>query len=385
MTPLPSKSTRGKTLSLVVGFFALLVVACFLVWLLDSWARSKRQFDNQSYAQILAAVPRHFRTNSEAPILATLTKNDSELIPRFSQTLLGPSPLRYRVTRRLPKEIREALMSWLPRSRAQTLFLSPKDVLRSREQALWALTLIESDQTTTIIDTLRAALDRPEPTIQRQAIATLGRFGIGATGAVPKLIPFLKSFDPHLRYQAVKTLGAIGEGSTPAIGAIETLIEDPSEMVRAAAVVTYGRVVRTKKRLSPLLERALLDQSSQVRYAAAQAMGRTASEDPSSVPPLVRALQDTESQVRRSAAIAIGQIGPTAADAVPALAHALWDERMEVRISSAEALGKIGPLAKSAIPDLIDALNNDFAGMGIPAHEAIKKIDPASDRGIAPR
>ena len=385
MTERTFRPTRGKSISLAVGFFLLLAIGFSLAVLLNLWTASKKEFGNQSYEELLASIPNPIRTDSTASAIETLRNHRDELFPRLQRTLIGPPPLRYRVTKNIPRAIRETLSTWLPRSSSRKLFLSANDILQSREQALRALTVFPPEDSRAIIQTLRTALHRPEITIQQQGIEELGRFGTQAGAAVNELLPFLSSYDQKLRYQAVKTLGSIGEQSSPAIGSIQNLMGDSSEMVRAAAIVAFGRVVTDKQNLSPSLKTALSDSSSLVRYAAAQAIGRTACNDPASVTPLIQALQDPEFQVRRNAAIALGRMGPLAATAVAPLTKALWDDRMEVRISSAEALGNIGRLAKSAIPHLIDALNNDFAGMGIPAHEAIKKIDPASDIGIAPR
>ncbi|MBT7243727.1 MAG: HEAT repeat domain-containing protein, partial [Flavobacteriaceae bacterium] len=236
------KPTRSSTLSLVVGLFFLLVVGVLLLLVFPA-TKQENEFAGQSFEQLLATLPEHPAADPDSPGIQTVKHHTEKLLPLLNLTLNGPGPLRYRLTKRLAPDLRTRIVKWLPTETATRLFITKNDLLLIREQSLRALSLIPKRERSEAIAILTEALARPEPALQRATIRELGKFGINANVAVPRLIPFLASLDPTLRYQAIKTLGTIGSPANPAIEIIQTRMSDSSEMVRAAAVVAYGRIV----------------------------------------------------------------------------------------------------------------------------------------------
>lgn len=150
---------------------------------------------------------------------------------------------------------------------------------------------------------LVAALDDPEPAVQRAALAALGSLHAPAPGAAERVA--------------------------------STLERHPDWSARMRAAQTLGRMRATTA--IPALASALsTDEYAFVRSAAAAALGRV--DGPSAVPPLAAALgADAEPRVREAAARALSAMRDPSAAAALAAARAAGDPRVAAALAGLEA------------------------------------------------
>ncbi|MBI4661068.1 MAG: HEAT repeat domain-containing protein [Verrucomicrobia bacterium] len=93
------------------------------------------------------------------------------------------------------------------------------EAAEARRNAVWALTRIDGPSAR---ETVRAALNDPDPSVQQAAIHSAGLHRDGA--AIARLVDILKNGAPHLRRNAATALGRIGDNA--AVPALLVAVED---------------------------------------------------------------------------------------------------------------------------------------------------------------
>lgn len=185
---------------------------------------------------------------------------------------------------------------------------------------------------------LTAALDDPDPVVQRVAAQALDKLAPHVPDAVPALV---KAFP---RIEAIRAVARYGAKAADAVPALVGLLKHPDPAVRWNAARALGKLEITAK---------------------------------PAVPDLVAAMSDPDAEVREHAAEALGDIGPPAADAVPALVKVLADPDYRVRRDAVRSLGNMGAAAKPALAAVQARKADADERVRAAAAVAERKIDPA--------
>lgn len=179
---------------------------------------------------------------------------------------------------------------------------------------------------------LRAALDDPDPDVQRVAIDALRVQGV--RDAAPLLLPLLSAPDAPLRADAARALGALG-GPESLDGLIRAL-GDAAPEVREAAARALGQLGLSGG-LQAIVA-CLQDPEARVVVAAMEVLGESG--DSAAVFALLEKTRDPNVRIQLQAITALGRLGDPRA-ARP-LAGMLAHESREVRGVAVDALGELG-------------------------------------------
>jgi HEAT repeat protein/serine phosphatase RsbU (regulator of sigma subunit) len=193
--------------------------------------------------------------------------------------------------------------------------------------ALWAI-----DPTDRVAaDSLTAALaDDSDPGRHPLALAALGAGDPSV--AARTLAGSLQRLNPQTRRDAVETLGKFGLKAREAAPELVEALKDSFRDVRAAAAEALGKVGADVKQAVPPLMEALRDPIAGVRSAAARALGRFGPGARESVGALVELLKEQDVDVRSAAVETLGNIGADAAAALPELSDLLLRKESAERI-----------------------------------------------------
>lgn len=238
----------------------------------------------------------------------------------------------------------EALAQHMDASAAEALIATLADTTWSvGEAAASALLRIGAPA----VAPLRAALDRPDPVLRRQAAYVLGQLSAQlAPGRradiAAALAALLDDARPPVRAAVARALGRVRDAA--ALVPLATALRDPRAEVREAAAEALG-ASRDGRAVPPLVG-ALGDEAPVVRAAASHALALIGA--PAAVP-VMAALLGTDADARCQAAGILGELVASLEDAslrtraVEALRGAMRDPRERVRQAAARALAKWGP------------------------------------------
>ena len=240
------------------------------------------------------------------------------------------------------------------------------------------------------------SLQQPDLLIQQEAICAAHRLRLA--GAVPLLLPLLKSPDAVLRRLTCEALAEFG-GQPEVVPALVARVADEDPFVRRAAangllkihnasaqagllsLATHERAdVRLEvavalglwPEIAPdTLQRLLDDKDTGVAAAAAEGLGKIRLVE--AVTQLIRRLDSTPVSLQRAIIVALGQIRSEAA--LPVFLRFLNAAADELAAASAEAMGQSG--ATQTIPALRKAVG-DFkkhaSGARLRAIEALRRL-----------
>lgn len=216
-----------------------------------------------------------------------------------------------------------------------------------------------------------------------QIAAMLDLKNMGATEAVPAIIPLLESADEMVRSVAAEALGALGDEHIDEIGPLlERLVAAPAEYARGEAAHALGFLRYTPARAA--IERLLLhDEEWVVRATAAEALGDMG--DARAVDALEHALADEFDPVLSYVALAIGLVGDETQ--LPVLSAKRADEPDQaVQCELIIAMLRCGD--ESVFDDLLALLDTADDEVRVELHNGIKdmlsrKIPPVVIRRAA--
>ena len=230
---------------------------------------------------------------------------------------------------------------------------------------------------------LRTALTDAAAAVRASAVASLGRFGAAAAGAVSDLTGLLADPDETVRGRAAGALGQVGAADPRTVPALAALLGDPSPAIRVAAAGALGALRRSAAEAVETLVPLLQDRDEGVRKAVADAVGRIGVLTEAAAEAMTEGLASGDNVVRARAAEALGDIGEAAADTAAALVEAAGDNNDRVRAKAVEALGKIGEAAADvAVPRLVRALKDPDNWVSALAAEALGEMGAGADEAI---
>lgn len=166
------------------------------------------------------------------------------------------------------------------------------------------------------------------------------------TNALSLLSPLVNLLaDPFttVRVSAANAIGRIGVPARPAVPRITVLLHDQSSTVRMAGAMALRRMGEFSAPAVPDLIRLMADEDPGVRREAARALAAVGPAAEPAIEALMVALRDQEIYVQVSAIEALGGIGPAARVAVQALKEARNNNQSGVGRQVLAALARIDP------------------------------------------
>ena len=195
---------------------------------------------------------------------------------------------------------------------------------------------------------LMRALDNQDEKVRAYAALALGKIGIPAVAAVPRLTSLLTDPNPFVREKGAEALGAMGPTAAQATESLLSCLDDKDPFVSGRSAETLSRLGSAAV---PGLVSTLQNGTATARWSATIALAKMGPDAFSAVPALTQALSDTSGVVRWGSAVALGNIGAKAKTAVPALLHALSDRDQDVRREASRAIDCLAPSAVEAYSD----------------------------------
>jgi HEAT repeat protein len=224
---------------------------------------------------------------------------------------------------------------------------------------------------------LIAATKHRNPYVRREALATIGRWGLTPWAA--KLEPG----DPQFKASPRPALPAGEKAAMPPprpMAELVAALKDPQESRRekvwmceelrrhgpAAAGAAVPALIRTFKE----------DKDAALRAAAAEALGAVGAGAPgAATDALVSGLGDKDRRVVVAAVSALGKMGPGAAGAAPRLRQIASGTDQDLSTSATRALAGMGPAAAPVLGELL--VSGDGVGSFVAA-ESLERMGPAA-------
>ncbi|MBI3099801.1 MAG: HEAT repeat domain-containing protein [Planctomycetes bacterium] len=190
--------------------------------------------------------------------------------------------------------------------------------------------------------------------------------GVGATTAVPLLLPLLESSKPNVRRNAIDLCAQLKAGE--AVEPIAKSLDDPAFILPAIRALGELGVAEAVPRILP----ALKNERETVRIAACTSLGKL--KDPRAVPDLIAALEDPLATVRYPAQWALGALGTAATESC---AQALSGARPRSRLHLVQVLASCGDgPAMAALQKLLK--DEDWAVRGFAVAGLARFSEPAA-------
>jgi HEAT repeat protein/MFS family permease len=201
---------------------------------------------------------------------------------------------------------------------------------QSREAAIEQLGQVKMGMA---VEELAVALDDPEPSVRKKALAALSQ--IGGTKASELILQHMREHPEYADEDAVSALADIG--TEEGVQSIARLLSSPSPGLRLAAARALGRAG------GPIAVQALSEvadstEDPDLRRTALRALGNTQS--PEGYAAIQRGLEASEASIRLVAAEAVATLNIRAA--ADTLRRRLLDEEGSVAAEMAYALGVVG-------------------------------------------
>lgn len=223
---------------------------------------------------------------------------------------------------------------------------------------------VASADDTEAIQSLRNALQDPDPRVPYQALRSLGR--LGALN-IQEVLPFFEVESPSIQFYALQALSTI-EGDQPN-QVLMYIANNPSESLgmRTLAIKLLGE--RSATESAPSLIELLRADESNLRQHAALALGRMGAF--SAVKDLYQTLIDEDEDVRYATGVALGLLGDVRT--VPFLFKAKHHADVYTQDMVQSALNRLGP---DALAEVINAMRQ----MSLPYRvDAVKHLETLKD------
>ncbi|MGP0067764.1 MAG: HEAT repeat domain-containing protein [Isosphaeraceae bacterium] len=209
-----------------------------------------------------------------------------------------------------------------------------------------------AERSKSAVETLKKILHEGSYDLRSRAIAALGKFGKGASAAVPDLLAMIPRADDHTRAVVTKALADIGDKR-----AVKPLIRELSNRRAVFAPITAIEALgafHDREAVGPLIK-ILTDSSRDDRCQTEAARALAEIRDPSAVGPLIQILRNPHSYhpaiADPLAAIGKPSVGP--------LIEMLDDSAPFVSDRAVRALARIGRDASPAVERLVGMLNSE--------------------------
>ena len=300
----------SKTLRIVLGLVALLVVAAGLVYLFDPDARLKGALRGDPWYGGRPATAWHADLadpDATTRSLAAAKLRDPAAIPVLEHLLTTAGPAE-------------------PRWHAADVLGQIGEPARVAGPVLVA------------------ALDDPDPTVRAVAAQAVGKLAPEVPGAVPALVEL---------FPDVGAVRAVAEFGPAAVGAVPKLIElldHPDPMVRRNTARTLGRIGEGAKAAVPALTARLTDPDAPVREYAAKGLGWIGPAAAAAIPDLVKLLDDEQPNARQGAVQALGDMGSAAKGQLATVQAMKDDPDKSVQEAAARAERLIDPSLSKGTP-----------------------------------
>lgn len=191
---------------------------------------------------------------------------------------------------------------------------------------------------------LTEAAEGDEALVREEAVAALGRIGIGP-GFTNALIGALRDSAPLVREAAAVAIGRAGTGTRSEIAALKTALDDPALHVSCKAADSLQLLGR--------------DQSSEYPFASHSEAPAATAEDLATIEHWIRRLDSDSSFTRAEAAWELGILGPLSAPAIASLRRqAQNDHDSDARWAACLAIGRTR-LEDSANLDTLSCVSID--------------------------
>ncbi len=202
-------------------------------------------------------------------------------------------------------------------------------------------------------------------------IEGLDLYGGEANIAVPVLLRFSEDREARVRRAVAVTLGRIGLRADQAAPRLaEFVLADPSEDIRDVAAVSLGQVGGT-----PLLSRLLTHPDEMTRERAAVGLGWSVADEAPRTS-LETARRDPAPRVRMAAIEATQKRFPNPAVTAPLAAHELTASDRDVRLRAVRFLTRLGSKATPAMPVLKELAEGPDRLARESAQRLLRQLEP---------
>jgi uncharacterized protein (TIGR02996 family) len=225
------------------------------------------------------------------------------------------------------------------------------------------------------VDTIRAALNDPSPTVRHAAVRGLRAFPTVPDRLIHVLGERLVGADAAFASEACGLLADLQPTPASGITVFRMVLQGGYEHVRRQAVESLQRMGARARELIPELLAALEGEDRWVGYGGACAI---ASMGPEGLRVLVDCFSDTREHVRERAAASLVSAGPLPSSVLPLLLDAAAHPDAKVRQGVAAALGNAVPGTEEALPALRKLLNDQGPGVRWSALHSLGKFGPAA-------
>ncbi len=209
--------------------------------------------------------------------------------------------------------------------------------------------------------------------LQMGAAESLGKIGVAAESAVPRLLEAVHGTDREMKITAMKALGDIGRPADQILPVFYEGMGSDDREVRLNALQSVIKTEPNKDKLLPVLLKSIQEDQGRLRRVAAAALAPYGEKAQSAAPALV-AMLDRETD-RPAAFEALRAIH---VHDLPLLLTALNHKDAKVRAFACDLLGDLGPQAKEAAPVLEEKAQGDAEAVRDAARKALGRINAKS-------
>ncbi len=212
--------------------------------------------------------------------------------------------------------------------------------------------------------------------LKREAALGLGILGWQSKSAVPALQKAAKEDNPSLQIQAISSLGHITGDEEGAVEKLIFFLRSGSAFVKEAVAREIATFESIKCRQAvPALVELLKDDRDFLQKSAAATLAKTGRYGAPAIKELENLTKDKSKEIRQLAIAGFGNIGPKASPAVSTLVKVLKEEK-DLEFLVLESLSRIGHKAKSAAPALLEKFKDADKNLKIRLAGTLVRIDP---------
>ncbi len=245
-----------------------------------------------------------------------------------------------------------------------TLCLVDRKYPEVRAGAAYLLGEVATAESSNVVQSIRNALQDPDPRVPFQAMRSLGRLG---ALDIQEVLPFFEIESSSVQFYALQALGTIAGEQAEQVLMYLSSNPTQSTAMRVLAVKLLGE--RSATSAAGSLMELLREEQPSLRQHAALALGRMGAF--SAVKDLYQSLIDDDEDVRYAVGVALGLLGDVRT--VPFLLKARYHADQYTKQMVDAAIERLGP---EALAELISAMRK----MPMPYRvDAIKQMETLKD------
>jgi len=295
--------------------------------------------------------------------------DDDEVLSGFIRVMMSTDELVWVDLEKGPHPKVEAYKAAVDIATSKKLLLSLVDrkspeVRAGSAYLLGKVSNVDDSDRDRVVQSLRNALQDPDPRVPYQAMRSLGRLG---ALDIQEVLPFFEIESSSIKFYAVQALGSIDGAQSNQV--LMYLASNPSESVatRALAIKILGE--RTAVEATSSLMELLREDEATIRQHAALALGRMGAF--SAVKDLYQCLIDDDEDVRYAVGVALGLLGDVRT--IPFLFKARYHADVYTQDMVTAALDRLG---SDALAEIISAMRK----MPMPYRvDAVKHLEALKD------